>query len=102
MYMGKYSIRLFPIAQNDLREIVEYLNTLSPKAATEYYNIITEGISGLSDMPQRCPLVKDAQLRLRGYRFLTVKSYIVFYIINKNKVEIRRILYAKRQYENLL
>jgi toxin ParE1/3/4 len=100
--MGKYRIKIFPMAENDLLEIVEYLNTLLPQAALKYYNLIIESVGSLADLPERCPLVKDAQLRLRGYRALLIKNYIVFYLVNGNTVEIRRILYAKRQYETLL
>jgi hypothetical protein len=53
-------------------------------------------------MPERCPLAKDTQLRMRGYRTLLVKNYIVFYVINGKTVEVRRILFARRQYEELL
>lgn len=100
--MGKYKLRIFPVAQNDLREIVEYLNTLSPAVAVSYYDLLVEQIGTLADMPERCPLARDVQLRLRGYRALLVKNYFVFYVVNSNTVEIRRILYARRQYENLL
>ena len=100
--MGKYKIKVFPVAQDDLRDIVVYLNTLSHQAALEYYDLIVEGIGSLAKMPKRCPLAKDLQLRLRGYRTLLVKNYIVFYVMNENTVEIHRILYAKRQYAELL
>lgn len=100
--MGKYKIKIFPIAQNDLREMVDYLNTLSPEAAIEHYDLMVEGIGSLSDMPERCPLARDTQLRLRGYRSLLVKNYMVFYVVNGDTVEIRRILYARRQYERML
>ena len=100
--MGKYKIKIFPIAQNDLREMVDYLNTLSPKAAIEHDDLMVEGIGSLADMPERCPLDRDTQLRLRGYRSLLVKNYMVFYVVNGDTVEIRRILYARRQYEALL
>jgi addiction module RelE/StbE family toxin len=100
--MGKYKIRIFQTAQDDLREIVEYLNTLSPQAALKYYDLIVEKIGSLAEMPERYPLARDAQLRLRGYRTLLVKSYIVFYVVKDDVVEIRRIIYARRQYEWLL
>jgi len=100
--MAKYKIKIFPTAQNDLLEIIEYLNTLSPQTALKYYDLIVESIGSLAELPERCPLAKDPQLRLRGYRALLVKSYIVFYVVSGNTVEIRRILYVKRQYEWLL
>ena len=100
--MEQFRIIIFPSAQNDLSDIVSYLNTLSNDAALRYYDLITEKIEALSAMPERYPLAKDVQLRLRGYRTLLVKNYIVFYIANKRTVEVRRILYARRQFDGLL
>jgi len=100
--MEQYSVKIFPTAQNDLKRIVDYLNTLSPAAAVRYYDLIVEKVRTLQTMPERCALARDLQLRLRGYRLLHVENYIVLYVIKGNTVEIRRILYAKRQYEQLL
>ncbi len=100
--MERFRIKIFPLAQKDLHEIVDYINTLSPQAAINYYDLLVEKIGGIADMPERCPLAKDIQLRLRGYRTLHVKNYIVFYVVKGDIVEIRRILYARRQYEKLL
>ena len=100
--MEQYKVKIFPTAQRDLQDIVEYLNILSHDSANQYYDMIIEKMGRLSTMPERCPLAKDTQLRLRGYRTLMIKNYIVFYIINDKTVEIRRILYARRQYEGLI
>ena len=100
--MEQYNLKIFPTAQNDLKGIVDYLNTLSMKVAMQYYDLIVEKIGTLQTLPECCALARDAQLKLRGYRLLHVKSYVVFFVINGNTVEIRRILYAKRQYEELL
>ena len=100
--MERPEVKIFPAAQDDLREIVEYLNTLSPDAAVRYFDLIVEKVGSLAIMPERCPLAKDVQLRLRGYRTLVIEKYIVFCVVKNGVVEIRRILYAKRQYEGLL
>ncbi len=97
-----YKVKIYKVAQQDMRDIAEYLNTLSPQAAIKYYDKIVEGISSLANMPKRIPLVKDTTLRLRGYRTLIVGSYIVFFAVKGDTVEIRRILYGRRQYEVLL
>lgn len=85
-----------------MAEIVDYLNTLSSQAALRYYDLLTEKITSLSSMPERCPLVRDVQLRLRGYRFLVVENYLVFFVIIDTVVQVRRILYCRRQYESFL
>ena len=98
----KYKIKIYPSAEQDLKDIVTYLNTLSPQAALHYYNKLTTGITNLSNMPARCPLAKDLALRAKGYRFLIVDSYIVFFVIVLDTVQIRRILYKKRNYLDIL
>ena len=53
--MEKYEVKIFPTAKQDLLEIIDYLNTLSPETALRYYDKLTEEIGGLSHMPERCP-----------------------------------------------
>ncbi len=100
--MAKYKVIIFPAAKQDLTDIIEYLNTLSLEAAIKQYDEIVQKINRLSEMPTRCPLLKTNELRHKGYRALLVNNYLVFFIISgDNTVEIRRILYGRRQYEFL-
>jgi len=46
--MGKYNVRIFANAKMDLKDIVIYLNTLSPQAALRYYDLIIEKIGSLA------------------------------------------------------
>ena len=100
--MGKYKIRIYPTAKMDLNDIVSYLNTLSPQTAIKYYDLLVEKIGSLVEMPERCPFVRDVALKAKGYRFLIAEKYLVFFVIKSDMVQIRRILYNKRQYEWLL
>lgn len=100
--MERYNVRILPAAQADMLEIVDYVNTLSPQAALGLYDEIVEGIGSLAKMPMRCPLLKTPELRAKGYRALRVKNYMVFFVVQENIIQIRRILYAKRQFEFLL
>ena len=100
--MENYKIKIFPRAKQDMEEVIDYLNTLSPDVALKYYDLLVEEIAGLSQMPERCPRPKDLALAARGYRYLIVKNYLVFYVIAGNTVQIRRILYARRNYKGLL
>lgn len=100
--MEAYKVKIFPSAQRDLREIVDYLNTMSEEAALRYYDLLISGISSLSSMPERCPHPRDLALAAKGYRYLTVKNYLVFFIVNDSTVQIMRIIYAKRDYTRLL
>jgi toxin ParE1/3/4 len=100
--MEKYKLRLFPIATQDLQDIINYVNEQSSVEAFKLYDEIIENIGLLSQLPMRCPLMKSSVLRAKCYRVLVVHSYLVFYVVNAETVEIRRILHGKRQYDFLL
>ncbi|MDA8212787.1 MAG: type II toxin-antitoxin system RelE/ParE family toxin [Clostridia bacterium] len=100
--MDKYKIKIYSNAKMDLKDIVSYLNTLSPQAALRDYDLIVEKIGSLAEMPERCPFVRDLALKAKGYRYLIVENYLVFFVVKADMVQIRRILYSKRNYEWLL
>lgn len=100
--MEKYKIIIYSSAKSDLEEIVDYINSLSATAAFKQYDHIIDKIASLSEMPERCPFLKDPHLKLKGYRILIVDNYLVFFVIKGDKVQIRRILYGRRNYEWLL
>ena len=100
--MDKYKVKIYPAAQMDLNDIVSYLNTLSPQAAIRYYDLLVEKIGSLVEIPERCPFVRDIALKAKGYRYLIVENYLVFFVVKGDTVQIRRILYNKSQYKGLL
>ncbi len=100
--MEQYDVRIFPTAQQDLLDVIDYLNTLSKDAALRYYDRLVSEIASLSTMPERCPRPRDLALAAKGYRYLVVGNYLVFYVVVGSVVQIRRILYARRDYKQLL
>ena len=97
-----YKVKIYPAAEQDLMDIIDYLNTLSPQAALRYYDVLTEQIASLSTMPERCPHPKDLALTAKGYRYLIVEDYLVFYMVVGDTVQMHRILYGRRNYQALL
>ena len=100
--METYKVRIYPTAKQDMREIVQYLNTLSQESALANYDLLVEKIAGLAQMPERFPQLNDLALRAKGYRYLLVKNYLVFFVVAGDTVQIRRVLYARRDYRALL
>lgn len=98
MCMAIYKIKIYPTAQQDFRDII----TLSPDTALRYYDLLTEKIASLAQSPERCPHPRDLALTAKGYRYLIVQNYLVFYIVNDDTVQIHRILYNRRNYSALL
>ena len=98
----KYMLEYLPIAEKDLTEIIEYVQLDSPQSALNLLDEIDSTISKLEDFPYIGKIPKDARLQYLNYRILIVSSYLVFYVVKDNIVEIRRILHGKRKYDFLL
>lgn len=104
--MGKYRVDVSEPAENDLREIVRYIASQlsAPLSALDMMELLEEAMAGLTDMPQRYPLVADERLSQMGYRKLTVKNYILFFSIDdmSKGVVVERILYGRRDWLRIL
>lgn len=100
--MEVYKVKIYPTAKQDLKDIIDYLNTLSSQASLNYYDKLTEEIAGLSRMPERYPRPRDVALAAKGYRYLAVGNYLVFYVVSGDTVQIRRILYGRRDYGSIV
>ena len=89
--MEEYKVIVLPSAAADLDRIIDYLNTLSPSAAVGHSSAIIEGIDSLTILPNRCPPARDRILADSGYRYLIVKTYLIFYKVSGDTVLIRHI-----------
>ena len=104
--MAKYRVDISEPAEEDLRDIVRYISAqLSvPMTAIKMIEAIEEALSKLSDMPRGYPLLRDERLASMGYRRVDIKNYTAFFTINEKEkvVDVERILYARRDWSNLL
>ena len=87
-------------ARQDLFDIYGYIadTLLSPDAARSTADRIMDAARSLADLPERNPLYREEPWHSQGVRFIPVKNYLVFYVIDKEDavVSILRILYAGR------
>ncbi|MFA5479493.1 MAG: type II toxin-antitoxin system RelE/ParE family toxin [Candidatus Muiribacteriota bacterium] len=103
--MKNFKIIFSSKAEADLTDIIEYISgeLKQPLTANKLLNLFKKQISTLSFMPERNKKLKFT-LHSFNIRYLPVKNYLVFYIIddlNKNIVIIR-VLHKKRNWEYLL
>ena len=101
-----YSITITDPAEQDLNSAVDYFITIlkAPKAAQTLLDEIEEKLNFLSTNPLVYEIENDDYLHERNIRSVLVKSHLVFYIVNQNleEVIILRILYARRNWLNIL
>lgn len=99
---NKYNIVYLPIAEQDLIDIIQYILLDNPDAALSMASKFDEAISVLELFPLSGLVPHDSRLQSLNYRMLVVGSYLVFYVVQHETVEIRRILHSKRKYDFLL
>ena len=94
-----YRLKYLPLALKDLRDITDYITDAlkAPKAAMDLLDALDESISRLEHYPYSCKVYQPIKNTDNEYRFLPVKNYAVFYIVNEEVVEIHRIVYAKME-----
>ena len=102
MVSKPYRIALLPAAKRDIFEIAAYIALDSKERAIKYIDKIHLKIKNLSVHPLIGHLPKDTYLKRKGYRVLVIGKYLVFYVVQKHTVRIRRILHGSRDILSIL
>lgn len=99
-----YKLKYLALAQKDLRDITSYIadNLRVPKAAMDLVDALDNSIYMLQQIPFSCKLYQPIDPIEAEYRMLSVKKYLVFYVVTEPEVEIHRIIYAKMDITNLI
>lgn len=94
------NIVYLPSAKKDISQIITYI-AIKLNAKTSAKKLLDEfdkSISVLADFPNLGKKYKENV----DFRFLIIKNYTVFYKVYETEVLIHRVIYAKREFENLL
>lgn len=106
MEQSKFSIKVSPIASEDLDSIYTYIanELFNENAANNVLSQIESSILRLKHFPFSGPVVNDEILKLKGYRKLVIDHYIVFYLVYEleKQVVIMRVLYGRRDFYDIL
>lgn len=92
-----YRVRVLPLAIEDLQEIYNYI-------AYELQSVINaDEIQKLDFMPESFRLYEKEPWKSRGLRYFSVDNYIVFYIVDNEKMEVNvfRVLYSKMDFTRI-
>ncbi|WP_184745465.1 type II toxin-antitoxin system RelE/ParE family toxin [Spirochaeta isovalerica] len=104
--MHKYSVEVSDTAQSDIKGIVSYINLelKNPLSAKKLAVKFRKSILSLEEMPKRFNLLKDEMLSRNGIRKMAIDNYLAFYIVDDNKkiVSIIRVLYSRRDWEEII
>ena len=102
MFVSEYT----DAATIDVTETLEYISyTLNaPVASRNLFYEIDKKIKEIENNPYSCPLVHNDYLASKGFRWLGIKNYMMFYIIDekRKRINLIRFLYGRRDWINIL
>lgn len=98
----KYRVRLLPIAEEDLDQILAFVGADNVTAALDLVERIERQLAALANFPNLGRVPRDDDLRNTGYRYLVIDDYLAFYTVDNRTVTVHRIVHAARDYKGLL
>lgn len=100
----KYEIKYLPTFVVQFNNILYYITyELKNKiAADNFYNGVVKQIEIRSNNPEAYEVFKIIKSEKIKYYKINVKNYTIFYVLKNNVMEIRRIYYSQRNFENLI
>jgi plasmid stabilization system protein ParE len=99
----KYHVVWSNIAENDLKNIIEYIADDSPPNALKIFKSIKQKASSLYTLPERGRIVPE--LRDQGilqYRELVISPWRILYRISEKSVFVLSVLDSRRNIENYI
>ena len=93
-----YKLRFLPLFAEDLSEIVDYISNKlqNPAAAENLIDLVQAAIQERSTCAEAFEPYHSLKERQYPYYRIYVKNYTIFYVVIGDVMEVRRILYNKR------
>ena len=100
MYTLKYAKSYY----DDVKSTVNYIkhSLQNPIAAQRLKDEIKNKLKKLKENPFIYPVVPDEYLASKGYRFIMINNYMIFYKVKEKQIDIIRFLYGYRDWMNIL
>ena len=104
MLRQKFKLTFIDLFEEDLNEIVDYITyqLKNPDAATKLVYDIEKAIYHRLEMPLSFAPVQSAKERKQTYYRINVRNFSVFYVVINDTMEVRRVLYSRRNIDDLL
>ena len=99
---AKHVLRYLPVAENDLIEIFDFIAHDSPNRALGFVEKLDKKIGLLESHPLLGRIPRHPKLKEYGYRVLIIESYLVFYVIHGQTIEIHRVVHGSRNLDHLI
>lgn len=102
----KYTVKLTRQAEEQLREIVDYIRfTLqAPSTASKVLDTLAEEIYSLDQFPYRAPLTEEEPWHSQGVHRISVKNFLIYFWVDEaqKNVQVTGIIYGRRDQRHQL
>ncbi len=100
----KYKIKYLPLFYKDLDYITDYIKyqLKNEIAANNFVNKLETEIKQRAFSPDSYEEYISIRNRKNTYFRIYVDNYTVFYTVKDNTMEVRRILYSRRNFDKLI
>ena len=100
----KYKIKYLPLFYNDLDKITDYImyKLNNAIASNNFVNELENEINKRAYNPEAYEKYISTRKRQNTYYTIYVKNYTTFYTVKDNTMEVRRILYSRRNFDKLI
>lgn len=104
MEENRYKLRILPLFERDLEEIIDYIAGYlkNPIAAEALVDAVEAAIQDRLSCPTAFAPYRSAKERKHPYYQIQVKNYTIFYVVIGSVMEVRRILYSRRDFSRHL
>ena len=98
-----YEIIWARVAENDLKNIIDYISIDSPANALEILKTIKKTTTTLPTIPERCRIVPELKSQgIMQYRELIVSPWRIFFRITEMKIYVLSVIDSRRNIEDIL
>jgi len=100
MYEIKFSNYLY----EDVKSSVNYIKYIlqNPAAARRLKNEVKKAYKKVKENPYAYPAAPVECLAQKGYRFIKIKNYLLFFKVREKQIYIERFLYGPRDWINII
>jgi len=104
MQESRYTLRYLPKYVEDINKIVDYIihELKNVTAANSFVDEVEKAICKRLNNPESFEPYKSAKDRKNTYYRIQVKNFTIFYVVIEDVIEVRRIIYSRRDLTKLL
>lgn len=94
----RYKLRVLPLFEDDLNEIVDYISVQlrNPIAAERFVEAVEQAVMDRLSCAEAFEPYKSYKQRENPYYRIAVKNFSVFYVVIGDVMELRRVIYSRR------